>query len=162
MTLKLDDNGCCRIHSAKRGKASVSDDDGNGWIVTNKRYVVMPWKMVTRHGKNMTLAEAVDGIFSQKESEAKESERRERERKRELRGSAYEEGNGEIEKLGKLVYFIIYWIRLARNQMLIHFSSSRTEEEIKFVFDHLGWDYSPLCGAKPPSRAKPGPPIKLD
>ena len=34
---------------------------GNGWIVTNKRYVVMPWKMVTRHGKNMSLKEAVDG-----------------------------------------------------------------------------------------------------
>ena len=40
-------------------------------------YVVMPWKMVTRHGKNMTLTEAVDS--SQKESEAEESERRERE-----------------------------------------------------------------------------------
>ena len=38
---------------------SVSDD-GNGWIVTNERYVVMPWKMVTRNGTNMTLAEAVD------------------------------------------------------------------------------------------------------
>ena len=34
----------------------------------------MPWKMVTRHGKNMTLAEAVDGIFSRQESEAKERE----------------------------------------------------------------------------------------
>ena len=30
----------------------------------------------------------------------------------------------------------------------------RTEEEIEFVFDHLGWSYSLLCGAK-------GPPIKL-
>ena len=55
VTLKFDDNGCCRIQS-------VSDDGppgapqgphGNGWIVTNERYVVMPWKMVTRHGKNM-------------------------------------------------------------------------------------------------------------
>ena len=58
VTLKLDDNGCCRIHSIS--------DDGNGWIVTNERYVVMHWKMVTRHGTNMTLAEAVDGILSQK------------------------------------------------------------------------------------------------
>ena len=74
MTLKLDDNGCCRIHSVS--------DDGNGWIVTYERYVVMPWKMVTRHGKNMTLAEAVDSILNQKESEAKESERREREKER--------------------------------------------------------------------------------
>ena len=75
--LKIDDNRCCRIHSIS--------DDGNGWIVTNERCVVMPWKMVTRHGKNMglctaewgkasgpspcegmTLTEAVDSIFSQK------------------------------------------------------------------------------------------------
>ena len=68
VTLKLDDNGCCRIHSVS--------DDGNGWIVTDERYVVMPWKMVTRYGKNMTLAEAVHSIFSQRESEAKERERR--------------------------------------------------------------------------------------
>ena len=66
VTLKLDDNECCRIHSIS--------DDGNGWIVTNERYVVMPWKMVTRHDKNMTLTEAVDGILSQKESEARELE----------------------------------------------------------------------------------------
>ena len=52
---------------------------GNGWIVTDERYVVMPWKMVTMHGKNMTLAEAVDGVFSHQESERKECERRERE-----------------------------------------------------------------------------------
>ena len=68
VALKLDDNGCCRIHSVS--------DYGNGWIVTNERYVVMPWKMVTRHGKNMTFAEAVDSISSQKESEARELERR--------------------------------------------------------------------------------------
>ena len=47
----------------------------------------MPWKMGTRHYKNMgllcgamTLAEAVDSVFSQRESKAKDSERRERER----------------------------------------------------------------------------------
>ena len=58
VTLKFDDNGCCRI-------CSISDD-GNGWIITNERYVVMPWKMVMRHGKNMTLTEAVDHILSKK------------------------------------------------------------------------------------------------
>ena len=79
VTLKLDDNGCSRIHSVS--------DDGNGGIVTDERYVVMPWKMVTRNGKNMTLAEAVDSILNKKESEAKERERRERERKRELKRS---------------------------------------------------------------------------
>ena len=74
MTLKFDDNGCCRIHSVS--------DDGNGWIVTNERYVVMPWKVVTRHGKNMTLTEAVDSISNQRESKNKELESRERERER--------------------------------------------------------------------------------
>ena len=45
VTLKLDDSRC-RIHSIS---------DGNEEIVTNKRYVVMLWKMVTRCGANMTL-----------------------------------------------------------------------------------------------------------
>ena len=71
VTLKLDDNGC-RIHSIS--------DDGNGWIVTNERYVVMPWKMVTRNGTNMTLEEAVDRILNRQESEAKECKRRKREK----------------------------------------------------------------------------------
>ena len=73
VTLKFDYNGCCRIHSVS---------DGDKEIVTNERYVVMPWKVVTRHGKNMSLKEAVDGIFSRHESEAKERERREREREK--------------------------------------------------------------------------------
>ena len=72
VTLKFDDNRCCRNYSVS--------DDGNGWIVTNKRYVVIPWKMVIRYGKNMTLAEVVGGIFSQKESKDKERKRREREK----------------------------------------------------------------------------------
>ena len=79
MTLKLDDNGSCRIHSIS---------DRNREIATNDRYVVMPWKMVTRYGKNMgprsglspygsmTLKEAVDGIINRKESEAEELERK--------------------------------------------------------------------------------------
>ena len=73
VTLKFDDNGCCRIHSVS--------DDGNGWIVTNKRYMVMLWKMVIRNGKNMTLAEASHSISNKKESEAKEREGRERKKK---------------------------------------------------------------------------------
>ena len=40
----------------------------------------MPWKVVTMNGKNVTLAEAVDSMFSRQESEAKEQERREKER----------------------------------------------------------------------------------
>ena len=42
VTLKLDDKRCCRIHSVS---------DGNREIATNDRYVVMPWKMVTRYRK---------------------------------------------------------------------------------------------------------------
>ena len=57
MTLKLDDSGC-RIHSIS---------DGNEEIVTNKRYVVMPWKMVTRCDANMTLKEAVEEIKKHEE-----------------------------------------------------------------------------------------------
>ena len=72
VTLKFHDKGCCRIRSVSY--------DGNQWIATNERHVVMPWKMVTRHGKNMTLAEAVGRILSHQESKAKEHERREREK----------------------------------------------------------------------------------
>ena len=78
VTLKLDDNGCCKIHSIS--------DDGNGWIVTDERYVVMPWKMVTRNGKNMTLTEAVNSILNKKNPRLKRA-KEERERKRELKRS---------------------------------------------------------------------------
>ena len=98
VTLKLDDNGCCRIHNIS--------DDGNQWIVTNERYVVMPWKMVTRHGKNMTLKEAVDSILNQKESKSKELERRniEKEKIEEKRKEYYKAHIKEkTERLNKLV-----------------------------------------------------------
>ena len=74
VTLEFDDNGCCRVHRVS---------DGDREIVTTERYVVMPWKVANRrgkNGKNVTLAEAVDEIFSRQESEAKERKRRERER----------------------------------------------------------------------------------
>ena len=96
MTLKLDDNGC-RIHSIS---------DGNEEIVTNERYVVMPWKMVTRHGKNVTLKEVVDRISNQKESENKELERRNREQKetKKKHKEYYEKHmKEETERLNKLV-----------------------------------------------------------
>ena len=59
VTLKLDDSGC-RIHSIS---------DGNKEIVTNERYMVMPWKMVTRRGANVTLKEAVEEINKEGEKE---------------------------------------------------------------------------------------------
>ena len=55
MTLRFDDNECCKIHSAKHGDKE---------IVTNERYFVMPWKMVNVDGKRVSLKEAVDEIFS--------------------------------------------------------------------------------------------------
>ena len=66
----------------------------------------MPWKMVTRNGTNMTLAEAVDGIFSRKESEAKELERRNIEKEKiEKKHKEYYEAHmkEEAERLNKLV-----------------------------------------------------------
>ena len=52
VTLELDNSGC-RIHSVS---------DGDKEIVTNETYLVMPWKMVTRRGANVTLKEAVEEI----------------------------------------------------------------------------------------------------
>ena len=98
VSLKLDDNGCCRIHSVS--------DDGNQWIVIDERYLVMPWKMVTRHGKNMTLAEAVDSILNQSESKNKELERRNIEKEKiEKKRKEYYEAHmkKETERLNKLV-----------------------------------------------------------
>ena len=66
----------------------------------------MPWKMVTRHGKNMTLAEAVDGILHQRESKAKELERRNTEKEKiENKREEYYEAHmkEEMERLNKLV-----------------------------------------------------------
>ena len=84
VTLKLDDNGC-RIHSISDDGNGMPGHPGapvgpHGWIVTNERCVVMPWKIVTRNGTNMTLVEAVDGILSRQESEVKECKRRKREK----------------------------------------------------------------------------------
>ena len=98
VTFKLGDNGCCRIHSVS--------DDGNRWIVTDERYVVMPWKMVTRHGKNMTFAEAVDGMLVKKNPRLKELEIRKREKEEieDERKEYYEEQmKEEKERLNKLV-----------------------------------------------------------
>ena len=64
VTLKLDDSGC-RIHSVSVGPLGPGTPQGpheNEEIVTNERYVVMPWKIVTRCGTNVTLKEAVEEI----------------------------------------------------------------------------------------------------
>ena len=107
VTLKLDDKGSCKIHSVS---------DGDKEIVTNERYVVMSWKVVTRYGENMTLKEVVDEIFSRQESKAKECERREREREEveKKRKEYYEEHmKEETERLNTLVG----WYKLKLNEI---------------------------------------------
>ena len=102
VTLKLYNKGSCKIHIAKRAK------HGGKEIVTNVRYVVMPWKAVNMHGKNdendkhVTLEEAVHEIISYKESVDKERERREAEREEiERKGAEYYEVHmkSETERL---------------------------------------------------------------
>ena len=108
MTLKLNDKGHCRIHSVS---------DGNREIATNDRYVVMPWKMVTRCGKNMTLKEVVDGIINPIESKAKEYERREREREEiEKKRKKYFEIHmkEEMERLNTLVDWYLFRLKEIR------------------------------------------------
>ena len=66
----------------------------------------MPWKMVTRHGKSITLTETVDKILSHQESEAKELERRNIEKEKiEKKRKEYYEAHmkEEMERLNKLV-----------------------------------------------------------
>ena len=84
VTLKLDDNGCCRIHSiSDDGPGAPQGLHGNGWIVTDERYVLCPGRWLPGMAKiwgcwlpllggaqpqslwAMTLTEAVDSIFSQ-------------------------------------------------------------------------------------------------
>ena len=69
VTLKLDGSGwgCCAT-PGRQGPCKIhSISDRNEEIVTNERYVVMPWKMVTRYGTNVTLKEAVEEIKARKE-----------------------------------------------------------------------------------------------
>ena len=75
-------------------------------MVTDERHVVMPWKMVTRHGKNMALEEAIDSILNRQESQAKERERRNKEKEKiEKKRKEYYEAHmkEETERLNKLV-----------------------------------------------------------
>ena len=57
------------------------------------------------------------------------------------------------------LYHILKTIGREPNADLFSFmkgpSHQRTEEEIQFVFDSLGWNYSPLCGVKGPMVPAP-------
>ena len=125
ITLKLYEKGSCRIHSAKNGDKE---------IVTNKTYVVMPWKMVTRNGKNMTIKEAVEKI---------EAHRRKIEEERMLVSEFEAKHSDEIDRIFELhEYLFIEDIRarfpeiykLGPEQLGIHLES-------KFVIDSYSSDY---------------------
>ena len=107
VTLKFDDNGSCRIHSVS---------DGDKEIVTDERYVVMLWKVVTRHGKNMSLKEAVDGIFSRHEAEAKENERRERD-KEEIEKKRKEYCEAHMKEETERLNTLVDWYKLKLNEI---------------------------------------------
>ena len=127
VTLRLDDNGCCRIHSIS---------DGNEEIVTNERYVVMPWKMVTRHGVNMILKEAVDRILNQKECENKEFERRNREReetKKKCKEYYEAQMKEETERLNKLVD----WYKFKLNEIR-EAPVDRRPRKLEKLYQHSG------------------------
>ena len=67
------------------GAALHSVSDGNEEIVTKERYVVMPWKMVTRRGVNVTLKEAIEEI-KKREEDRKLVSRSEAEHRDEISG----------------------------------------------------------------------------
>ena len=81
----------------------------------------MPWKIVTRYGKNMTLTEAVDGILSHQESEARELERRNGEKEgMENKRKEYYEAHmkEETERLNKLVDWYEYKLNEIREALV--------------------------------------------
>ena len=113
VTLKLYDKGSWKIHRVS---------DGDKEIVTNERYVVMPWKVANRHGKNgenvknITLAEAVHVIISYKKTVDKECERREIERAEiEAKRTEYYEVHmkSETERLNNWVH----WCKVKLDEM---------------------------------------------
>ena len=113
VTLKLDDKGRCKIHSVS---------DGDREIVTTERYVVMPWKMVNRHGKkgkngkNVTLEEAVHEIISYKESVDKERERREIKRA-EIEAKRKEYYNAYMKKETERLNNWVDWYEVKLNEI---------------------------------------------
>ena len=125
ITLKLYEKGSCRIHSAKNGDKE---------IVTNKTYVVMPWKMVTRNGKNMTIKEAVEEI---------EAHRRKIEEERMLVSEFEAKHSDEIDRIFELhEYLFIEDIR-ARFPEIYKLGPERQgiHLESKFVIDSYSSDY---------------------
>ena len=130
--LKLDGKGSCKIHS-------VSDEDGRDppahkEIVTNKTYVVMPWKMVTRNGKNITLKEAVKGI---------EAQRREIEEERMLVSEFETEHSDEIDNMFELIEHLNIEDIMARFPEIYEFGPEPLgiHLESNFVIEGYSSDY---------------------
>ena len=76
----------------------------------------MSWKMVTRHGTNMILAEAVDGILSPQESEARELKMRNRE-KEEIENKRKEYYEAHIKKETERLNRLVDWYEFELNEM---------------------------------------------
>ena len=139
VTLKLDCKGSFKIHSAKRGEASVSDGDGHDppvhkEIFTNKTYVVMPWNMVTRNGKKMTLKEAVEEI---------EAQRREIEEERMLVSEFEAEHSDEINRIFELIEHLYTEAIRAMLPEIYEFGPDRLGIHLKsmLVFEGYSSDY---------------------
>ena len=130
VTLKLDDKGSCKIQSMKRSEANVSDGDGcdplaHKEILTNKTYVVMPWKMVTRNGKNITLKEAVEEI---------EAQRREIEEERKLVSEFEAEHSDEIDNIFELIEHLYIEDIMARFPEIYEFGLEQLGIHLESMF----------------------------
>ena len=131
VTLKLDDKGSCKIHS-------VSDGDGRDppvhkEIVT-KTYVVMPWKMVTRNGKSVTLKEVMEEI---------EVQRREMEEERRLVSEFEAEHSYEIDRIFELYEHLYIEDIRAMFPEIYEFGPKRLGIHLEsvLIFDSYSSDY---------------------
>ena len=132
VTLKLDDKGSCKIHG-------VSDGDGcdplaHKEIVINKTYVVMPWKMVTKNGKNMTLKEAIEEI---------ETQRREKEEERRLVYAFEAEHSDAIDRIFELYEYLHIEDIRAMFPEIYEFGPNRLGIHLEsvLIFDSYSSDY---------------------
>ena len=102
-------------------------------IVTNQTYVVMPWKMVTRNGKSMTLKEAVEEI---------EAQRREIE-ERMLVSEFEAEHSDEIDRIFELIEHLYIEDIRAMFPEIYEFGPKQLGIHLKciLVFEGYGSDY---------------------
>ena len=123
VTFKLDDKGSCKIHSVSDGDGP--DPPAHKEIVTNKTYVVMPWKMVTGNGKNVTLKEAVEEI---------EAQMRETEEERMLVSESEAEHSNEIDKIFELIEHLYIEDIMAGFPEIYEFGPKRLGIHLESIF----------------------------